>query len=57
MPPLMSPNQKQDSEIFSSGMKLCVICHKFTAFFEDPTDSIIRVDGTSSLSTLVSDAI
>jgi len=57
MPPLMSPNQKQDSETFSSGKRLCAICHKFTAFFEDHTDSIIRVDDTSSLSTVVSEAI
>ena len=57
MPPSTSPNQKQDSGTFSSGMKLCEVGHKFTAFFEDPTDSIIRVDDTSSLSTLVSAAI
>jgi len=57
MPLSTSPNQKQDSETFFSGMKLCVVCHKFTTFFEDPTDSIIREDDTSSLSTLVSAAI
>jgi hypothetical protein len=57
MPHSRSPNQKQDSETFSSGMRLCVVSHTFTDFFEDPTDFIFRVDDTSSLSTLVSVAI
>jgi hypothetical protein len=25
-------------------MRLCLVCHKFTDFFEDPTESIIKVD-------------
>jgi hypothetical protein len=56
MPPSTSPNPKQHSETFSSGMRLCSLPHVYD-FFEDPTDFIIKADNTASLYTLICAAI